>query len=91
MISRNLITNVAQEVGFDLVGVVRAEAMPELRNRFEKWLLEGNQSTLAYLERNVDKRFDQRLLVEGVRSVVAIFARLLSEDMLAFSLQVTDR
>lgn len=78
MISRNLITNIAQEVGFDLVGVVRAEAMPELRNRFEKWLLEGNQSTLAYLERNVDKRFDQRLLVEGVRSVVVCAVSYLS-------------
>lgn len=78
MISRNLITNAAREVGFDLVGVVRAEAMPELRNRFEEWLLEGNQSTLAYLERNVEKRFDQRLLVEGVRSVVVCAVSYLS-------------
>lgn len=78
MISRNVITNAAREAGFDLVGVVRAEAMPELRNRFEEWLLAGNQSTLSYLERNVEKRFDQRLLVEGVRSVVVCAVSYLS-------------
>ena len=70
MISRNVIINVARDVGFDLVGVVRSEPLVDERKRFEEWLLGGNSSTLDYLERNVDKRFDTRLLVEGSRSVV---------------------
>lgn len=70
MIDRKVITNAARGVGFDLVGVLPAEALGEERKRFEQWLLDGNASTLDYLSRNVDKRFDVQLLVEGARSVV---------------------
>ena len=70
MIPQNLIINAAHEVGFDLVGVVRAEAMTTEHDRFCRWLAAGHHSTLTYLERNIDKRFDARLLVEGARSIV---------------------
>lgn len=70
MIPQNLIINAAHEVGFDLVGVVRAEAMTAEHDRFCRWLAAGHHSTLTYLERNIDKRFDARLLVEGARSIV---------------------
>ena len=70
MISRKIITKAALDVGFDLVGVVRAEHLTKEHNSFNEWLLEGNASTLDYLKRNVEKRFDASLLVEGARSVV---------------------
>lgn len=70
MIPQNLIINAAREVGFDLVGIVRAEAMTTEYDRFCRWLAAGHHSTLTYLERNIDKRFDARLLVEGARSIV---------------------
>ena len=70
MIPQNLIINAAYEVGFDLVGIVRAEAMTAEHDRFCRWLAAGHHSTLTYLERNIDKRFDARLLVEGARSIV---------------------
>ena len=79
MIARKVITNIAHEVGFDLVGVVRADALVEERERFDGWLAAGNHSSLAYLERNIDKRFDGRLLVEGVRSIVVCGVSYLSE------------
>lgn len=78
MIRRNIIINVAHEVGFDLVGVVRAEPMDEERNRFKEWLLGGNASTLHYLERNIEKRFDAGLLVDGSRSVIICAVSYLS-------------
>lgn len=78
MIPHNVIINAALEAGFDLVGVVRAEALYDERKRFSKWLLEGCGSTLSYLERNVDKRFDSRLLVDGARSVVVCAVSYLS-------------
>jgi epoxyqueuosine reductase len=70
MIDRNVITNAAVSVGFDLVGVLPAQALVDERKRFEQWLIDGNASTLDYLGRNVDKRFDVRLLVEGAQSVI---------------------
>lgn len=78
MIARNIIINAAREVGFDLVGVVRAEPLVEEHNTFNEWLLQGRHSTLEYLERNVDKRFDAGLLVEGARSVVVCAVSYLS-------------
>ena len=53
MISRNILINCAKEVGFDLVGVVRAEHIQEEHNYFNKWLLGGNAASLDYLSRNI--------------------------------------
>ena len=79
MIPKNLITNAAQEVGFDIVGVVPAVALEEESRRFGEWLSSGHHSTLSYLERNGEKRFDASKLVEGARSVVVCGVAYLSE------------
>lgn len=78
MIARNVIINAAREVGFDLVGVVPVQPLGDERNTFKAWLLRGYNSTLEYLERNVEKRFDAGLLVEGARSVVVCAVSYLS-------------
>jgi epoxyqueuosine reductase len=78
MISRNLIINAAKRIGFDRVGVVAVEPLKQERHRFEAWLAQGCHSTLSYLERNVDKRFDAGLLVEGARSVIVCAVSYLS-------------
>lgn len=79
MIPKNLITNTAKEVGFDIVGVVPAMPLEEEARRFGEWLAEGCHSTLSYLERNYEKRFDASKLVEGARSVVVCGVSYLSE------------
>ena len=38
--------------------------------RFRDWLAEGRHASLAYLERNTDKRFDPARLVEGAHTAV---------------------
>ena len=78
MISRKIITNIVREVGFDMVGIARAEHLHKEHNRFNEWMLEGNASTLDYLKRNVEKRFDASVLVEGARSVVVCAISYLS-------------
>ena len=57
-------------VGFDAWGVVRATELSDAKARFESWLSEGNAPTLHYLHRNIEKRFDSSLLLEGARSVI---------------------
>lgn len=78
MIPRKDIINAAHAVGFDLVGVIPAEALDREHAIFDRWLADGCQSTLGYMERNVDKRFDVRRLVEGSRSVVVCAVSYLS-------------
>ena len=79
MIPKNLITNSALEIGFDIVGVVPAMPLEEEAQRFGEWLQRGHHSTLSYLERNGEKRFDASKLVEGARSVVVCGVAYLSE------------
>lgn len=79
MITKNFIINTAKKVGFDLVGVVPARALVDERKRFEEWLLAGNHSTLSYLERNIDKRFNVQQLVENSHSVIICAVSYLSQ------------
>lgn len=78
MIPKKFITNAALEVGFDLVGVVAVEPLVAERKRFDEWILAGNHSSLSYLERNAEKRFDASLLVEGAASIVVCAVSYLS-------------
>lgn len=56
--------------GFDAWGVVCAEELSDAKARFVRWLEEGCAYGLDYLARNVDKRFDGRLLHPGTRSII---------------------
>lgn len=58
------------EAGFDAWGVVKAEKLSDAKTHFEGWLSAGNAPSLDYLHRNIDKRFDASLLLEGAKSVV---------------------
>ena len=60
----------AARTGFDLCGVASCRRFAESEARFRAWLGKGCHASLGYLERNVDKRFDPRLLVDGARTAV---------------------
>lgn len=64
------IKQLAAETGFDLCGVAPCRRFAGSEARFRAWLERGCHASLGYLERNVDKRFDPRLLVEGARTAV---------------------
>ena len=62
----------AHALGFEKVGVVRAEALTEERARLEEWLARGHHATMGWMERDVARRTDPRELLPGARSVVAV-------------------
>ncbi len=70
MLNKSTIKRLAEEVGFDRCGVVAAAPMPDAAAHFGEWLAAGCNSSLDYLERNREKRFNPALLVGGTRSVV---------------------
>ena len=70
MIRYDDIKFVASKVGFDLCGVARPRLLERNKAAYESWLEKGYDSTLEYMRRNLDKRFDVRNLVEGARSVI---------------------
>ncbi len=56
--------------GFDAWGVVRAGELSDAKRHFEEWLNAGGDYRLDYLRRNVDKRFDARLLLSDAKSII---------------------
>lgn len=69
----NFIQNQAGLLSFDACGFARAESLPaEETLHLETWLKEGFHGEMSYMGRNLDKRLDPRLLVEGCKSVVVV-------------------
>ncbi|HET9570456.1 MAG TPA: tRNA epoxyqueuosine(34) reductase QueG [Bacteroidales bacterium] len=60
-------------LGFQSFGFAQAAPLPEQdKIHFKTWLNSGFQGEMTYLERNLDKRLDPTLLVEGCKSVVIV-------------------
>lgn len=70
MLDRRFIRQSAAAAGFDLCGVAPCRHLVRNELFFRRWLGDGRHASLGYLERNLDKRFDVRRLVEGAQTVV---------------------
>ena len=70
MLDHQNIKNLAFGLGFDLCGIARCRHMVDNEDHYRHWIDRGWQSSLGYMERNADKRFDPRRLVEGARTAV---------------------
>lgn len=64
----------AERVGFDRAGIA-ALAPAETGAAFVRWLENGDQASMAYLERRVETRLDPRELLPGARSAVCVALR----------------
>lgn len=63
----------ALRLGFSACGVSPADAVDDIhRAAFLDWLGDGCQAGMDYMARNVEKRLDPRLLVEGAQSVISV-------------------
>lgn len=70
----------ALRLGFDDCGIARAEELTEDKSRLLSWLNAGYQAKMKYMERNIDKRSDPRLLVEGAKSVIVLLQNYFPEN-----------
>ena len=70
MLQLSHIKSVATSVGFDICGVAKCQEFTSDRAFLEQWIGNGYGAGLGYLERNIDKRANAQLLVEGAKCVV---------------------
>jgi epoxyqueuosine reductase QueG len=68
----------AQELGFDLCGIARADNYPEL-SFLAEWLDRGYAATMGWMHRSAERRADVRHVVPGARSVI-VTATLYNTD-----------
>ena len=69
MITAAAVKGRARELGFDLCGIARADAYPEL-SFLAEWLDRGYAATMSWMHRSAERRADVRHVVPGARSVV---------------------
>ncbi len=68
----HLILEQSELLGFDGCGISEADFLPGDAEKMEQWLAENRHGSMSYLERNKEKRYDPRLLVEHTRTIVTV-------------------
>lgn len=68
----NSIKNKALDIGFNRVGISKAEEITGYSNTLNTWLNAGYHGKMSYMERNREKRSDPTKLVPGAKSVISL-------------------
>ena len=68
----NLVKETAYNLGFEFVGIAKAEKMEEESRNLEEWLKNGMHGKMQYMENHFEKRTDPTKLVEGAKSVITL-------------------
>lgn len=70
---RDTIIAEAKDLGFFACGFAHADPVTDaMRTHYTEWLAKGGNADMHYLENYLDKRFDPRLLMPGVKTIVVV-------------------
>ncbi|MCI5082328.1 MAG: tRNA epoxyqueuosine(34) reductase QueG [Saprospiraceae bacterium] len=67
-----MIKEEAYRLGFQYVGIAKAEFMEEEARRLEAWLNQQYHGKMQYMENHFDKRVDPTKLVPGAQTVISL-------------------
>lgn len=62
----------AYALGFEFVGISKAEELTDEARKLEEWLNNGFHGQMAYMGNHFEKRIDPRKLVDGAKSVISL-------------------
>lgn len=68
----DFIRQTALQLGFSFCGISKARRLDEEEPRLTKWLKEGRNAGMGYMENHFEKRLDPRLLVADAKSVISV-------------------
>jgi epoxyqueuosine reductase len=66
------VKQLAREAGFDLCGVASLSQPPERLGALIPWLERGQHGSMAWLERQAEKRLDPAKILPGARSLISV-------------------
>jgi epoxyqueuosine reductase len=69
---KRALREVARTHGFDVVGVVAPDAIPQAKDRFAAFLRDGGHGDMDWLARNPERRVDPRTLWPEVRAIIML-------------------
>lgn len=72
----------AKAIGFYDCGISEANALIAETDIIERWIQQGCHGEMEYLERNKDKRYDPRLLVEGTKTIISVILSYYPQSVL---------
>ena len=71
-ISSKSIKKKAEELGFQKVGIARAEKTPKEKSDLDSWLMQGNHASMTWMMKRKDERGNIHKYFPGARSVIAV-------------------
>ena len=71
-ISSKSIKKKAEELGFQKVGIARAEKTPQEKSDLDSWLMQGNHASMAWMMNRKDERGNIHKYFPAARSVIAV-------------------
>ena len=76
----DLMRRLAANHGFDYVGFAKAEKLEREAVLLERWLSDGFQGDMSWMENHFDLRVDPRQLMPGAKSVVSFMINYFPEE-----------
>ncbi|PIQ08185.1 MAG: tRNA epoxyqueuosine(34) reductase QueG [Ignavibacteriales bacterium CG18_big_fil_WC_8_21_14_2_50_31_20] len=71
-ITNKIVIETAQKFGFDLVGFADSTTLNEEVSNLKNWLINGFNSKMSYMERNIEKRLDVKEILPSAKSVISL-------------------
>jgi epoxyqueuosine reductase len=71
-ITNDNVINLANEIGFDLVGFAPADKLDMEFQNLQKWLEMNYNAGMKYMERNLDKRKEVKRVMDSAKSVISL-------------------
>ena len=68
----SMIKEISSDLGFELCGISESKLLSSHEIRLRDWIAKGQHADMEYMARNLDKRLDPSLLVDGARSVITV-------------------
>ncbi len=76
-----LIKEYALNLGFDDVGIIKADFLKDEEKRLREWLNRRYNAEMSYMERNFQKRLDVRELVENAKTVIVVLKNYYPKEL----------